>query len=140
VLLNEQNYQSSLFRDFAVQNVVSWRLTPTVVRSEIFSPQVGEAMLALALFGVAYTSIACNHPLARRRGQGAALAPYPNRGPSLDCGYRCDVMMNSDASALVLLTLLALGTFTAGDFGVKIRSSLASVARSWSFRAKVPAR
>jgi hypothetical protein len=44
------------------------------------------------------------------------LAAYPNRGHSLGCGSRCDVsrirvgrkaMMNSDASALVLLTVLA---------------------------------
>ena len=69
-------------------------------------------MLGLALFGVAYTSVArqamtnywivvapicnrnlCDHPAGETSGQGAALAPYQNRGPSLACGSRCDVIL-----------------------------------------------
>ncbi|MGA7383427.1 MAG: hypothetical protein WBW81_01625 [Methylocella sp.] len=100
------------------------------------------AMLALALFGVAYTSIARQ----AMTNYWIVLAPFyaaicvitrwryiegnPMRWQliqtealhwlavifAMSIVFVADVkqMMNSDASALMLLTLLALGTFTAG--------------------------
>jgi hypothetical protein len=100
------------------------------------------AMLALALFGVAYTSIARQSMtnywivlapfygvicvITRWRDiEGKALRWQLIRTEALhwvavifamSIVFVADVkqMMNSDATALVLLTLLALGTFTAG--------------------------
>ena len=100
------------------------------------------AMLALALFGVAYTSVArqamTNYwiVLAPFYGVICVVTRWRNvegTAPhwrliqtealhwvavifAMSVVFVADVkqMMNSDASALVLLTLLALGTFTAG--------------------------
>ena len=100
------------------------------------------AMLALALFGVAYTSIArqamTNYwiVLAPLYGVICVISRWRNIESTVPRWYliqtealhwaavlgamsivlMADVkqMMNSDASALMLLTLLALGTFTAG--------------------------
>jgi hypothetical protein len=100
------------------------------------------AMLALALFGVAYTSIArqamTNYwiVLAPLYGVICVITRWRNVESTvprwhliqtealhwaavlgaMSIVFVADVkqMMNSDASALVLLTVLALGTFTAG--------------------------
>ncbi|MGH6800422.1 MAG: hypothetical protein ACRECZ_03215, partial [Methylocella sp.] len=100
------------------------------------------AMLALALFGVAYTSIArksmtnywiilvpfyCVICVITRWREVEGKAPHWHLIQTevlhwvavlaaMSIVFVADVkqMMNSDASALMLLTLLALGTFTAG--------------------------